>query len=89
MGLEIASVISYCSHSWKLLGWELYSTVTGGRNREEETQVCVDKAHLDSSISQPLNVLVIAMWDGPLMVLADLGSLFKKHGFSYSRYENC
>lgn len=49
------------------------------RNREEETQVCVDKAHLDFSISKPLNVLVIAMWDGPLMILADLGSLFQKH----------
>lgn len=69
----------------ELLGWELCRTVTVRRNREEETQVCVDKAHLDFSISQPVNVLAIAMWDGTLMVLADLGSLFKKHGFSYSR----
>lgn len=82
MGLEIASVNSYCGHGLELLGWDIHSTVTVRRNREEKTQVCVDKAHLDSSISRALNVLVIAMWDGPLMVLADLGSLFKKHGFS-------
>lgn len=82
MGLEGASITSDCSHSWKLLGWESRSSVAVKRHREE-TQVYVDKAHpKGSSVSQPPNVLVIALWEGPLTVLGDLGPLLKKYGFS-------